>query len=454
MRSKAAWIRDMKQQIRTAGLGLVWALATAMSALPVTAVEAQTVQSAGSQKIVRLVANDQDILRLPQVPQRLAISDETVADVQILSPAAGRRGEVLLVGKRAGKADLRIWMPGRSTPERWTIEVQSQVERQLEQAGRSLSADVSAAGPQALVTGSSPSLLEHQEAVAAARAGSGKDGAVLDLSEVDASGMVQVEVKVVEVSREVMKDIGLSAEAIGGKPWTGGVNLLPRALSGGLNVMYSSRNFSATLNLLEQNGLARVLAEPTLVAMSGHSASFLSGGEIPIPSSAGLGTTTVEYKPFGIGLTVTPTVLSRERIALKVAPEASDLDYSRVVEMPGGGLMPSLRTRRADTTIELGDGESYIISGLVSRQTAAAVKKIPFLGDLPILGSFFRNVQYSQKELELVIVVTPRLIKPIQKGATIALPGGRQEKLDDAPNAWGYFLLGRHGYEQMPGFSR
>ncbi|MGE8547540.1 MAG: type II and III secretion system protein family protein [Alcaligenes sp.] len=444
----------MKQQIRTAGLGLVWALAAAMSALPVTAVEAQTVQSAGSQKIVRLVANDQDILRLPQVPQRLAISDETVADVQILSPAAGQRGEVLLVGKRAGKADLRIWMPGRSTPERWTIEVQSQVERQLEQAGRSLSADVSAAGPQTLVTGSSPSLLEHQEAVAAARAGSGKDGAVLDLSEVDASGMVQVEVKVVEVSREVMKDIGLSAEAIGGKPWTGGVNLLPRALSGGLNVMYSSRNFSATLNLLEQNGLARVLAEPTLVAMSGHSASFLSGGEIPIPSSAGLGTTTVEYKPFGIGLTVTPTVLSRERIALKVAPEASDLDYSRVVEMPGGGLMPSLRTRRADTTIELGDGESYIISGLVSRQTAAAVKKIPFLGDLPILGSFFRNVQYSQKELELVIVVTPRLIKPIQKGATIALPGGRQEKLDDAPNAWGYFLLGRHGYEQMPGFSR
>ncbi len=454
MRSKAAWIRDMKQQIRTAGLGLVWALAAAMSALPVTAVEAQTGQSAGSQKIVRLVANDQDILRLPQVPQRLAISDETVADVQILSPAAGQRGEVLLVGKRAGKADLRIWMPGRSTPERWTIEVQSQVERQLEQAGRSLSADVSAAGPQTLVTGSSPSLLEHQEAVAAARAGSGKDGAVLDLSEVDASGMVQVEVKVVEVSREVMKDIGLSAEAIGGKPWTGGVNLLPRALSGGLNVMYSSRNFSATLNLLEQNGLARVLAEPTLVAMSGHSASFLSGGEIPIPSSAGLGTTTVEYKPFGIGLTVTPTVLSRERIALKVAPEASDLDYSRVVEMPGGGLMPSLRTRRADTTIELGDGESYIISGLVSRQTAAAVKKIPFLGDLPILGSFFRNVQYSQKELELVIVVTPRLIKPIQKGATIALPGGRQEKLDDAPNAWGYFLLGRHGYEQMPGFSR
>jgi pilus assembly protein CpaC len=361
---------------------------------------------------------------------------------------------VLLIGKRAGTADLRVWMPGRTNPDRWTIEVTSQVQQQLAQAGRPMSAQVSSAGQQSLITGSSPSLLDHQDAMAAARSGAGPDAPVLDLSEVSTSGMVQVEVKVVEVSREVMKDIGLSANAIGGKPWSGGVNLLPKALTGGLSLGYNSSNFSATLNLLEQNGLARVLAEPTLVAMSGHSASFLSGGEIPIPSSGGLGTTTVEYKPFGIGLTVTPTVLSPERIALKVAPEASDLDYSNVVQMPGGGVMPSLRTRRADTTIELGDGQSYIISGLVSRQTAAAVKKIPFLGDLPILGSFFRNVQYSQKELELVIVVTPRLIKPIQKGATIALPGGRQEKLDDAPNAWGYFLLGRHGYEQMPGFSR
>lgn len=444
----------MRQKIKKAGLGLGCWYALCLSGLAPVPVMAQTTQTSASQKVIRLVANDQDILRLSQVPQRVAISDESVADVQILSASSGQRGEVLLIGKRAGTADLRVWMPGRSNPDRWTIEVTSQVQQQLAQSGSPMSAQVSSAGQQPLITGSSPSLLDHQNAMAAARSGAGPDAAVLDLSEVSASGMVQVEVKVVEVSREVMKDIGLSANAIGGKPWSGGMNLLPQALSGGLSLAYNSRNFSAALNLLEQNGLARVLAEPTLVAMSGHSASFLSGGEIPIPSSGGLGTTTVEYKPFGIGLTVTPTVLSPERIALKVAPEASDLDYSRVVEMPGGGVMPSLRTRRADTTIELGDGESYIISGLVSRQTAAAVKKIPFLGDLPILGSFFRNVQYSQKELELVIVVTPRLIKPIQKGAMIALPGGRQEKLDDAPNAWGYFLLGRHGYEQMPGFSR
>ncbi|MCX5592049.1 type II and III secretion system protein family protein [Alcaligenes endophyticus] len=427
----------------TIGVGAVAGSATVVYAQSTAASAAQALQ---------LVANDQDILRFPQVPQRIAIADDTVAQVHLLTPVAGQGGEVLVVGKRPGKTDLRVWLPGRQSAQRWTITVTSQIEEKLKHNGRMVHADVSTAGSQALLTGESETLLDHQAALAAAQESG--DTSVLDLSQISTSGMVQVEVKVVEVSREVMKDIGLDVSAMHGSRWTGASNLLPRAISGGLNVMYRSRDFNATLNLLEQNGLARVLAEPTLVAMSGHSASFLSGGEIPIPVSGGLGTTTVEYKPFGIGLTVSPTVLSPDRIALKVAPEASELDFSTVVGLGEGAVMPAIRTRRADTTVELGDGESYIISGLVSRQTSAAVKKIPFLGDLPILGSFFRNVQYSQKELELVIAVTPRLIKPIQQGVALKFPGERQEKVDDAPNAWGYFLMGRHGYEQMPGFSR
>lgn len=203
--------------------------------------------------------------------------------------------------------------------------------------------------------------------------------------------------------------------------------------------------------------MARVLAEPTLVALSGQSASFLSGGEIPVPEAGGLGTQTVSYKSFGIGLTVTPTVISPQRIALKVAPEASELDYTNAVRIISGDqatLMPALRTRRADTTIELGDGESYVISGLVSRQTMANVSKIPLLGDLPIIGTFFRNVQYSQEERELVIVVTPRLVKPIAANTPLPLPGAREEKRDDFRNAWGYYLIGPALGEQMPGFSR
>lgn len=399
-----------------------------------------------------LVVNGQDILRFSQMPQRIAIADDSIAQVHVLAPVSGQQGEVLVVGKRPGSTDLRVWLPGSQKEQRWTIRVSSQVEEKLKNSGHSMGVELSSAADQSLLSGESTSLLEHQAALAAAQEGGATQ--VIDLSQISTSGMVQVEVKVVEVSREVMKDIGLDTSAMHGSRWTGSTSLLPRALSGGLNLMYRSRDFNATLNLLEQNGLARVLAEPTLVAMSGHSASFLSGGEIPIPVSGGLGTTTVEYKPFGIGLTVSPTVLSPERIALKVAPEASELDFGTVVGLGEGAVMPAIRTRRADTTVELGDGESYIISGLVSRQTSAAVKKIPFLGDLPILGSFFRNVQYSQKELELVIAVTPRLIKPIQRGVALNFPGERQEKIDDAPNAWGYFLMGRHGYEQMPGFSR
>src|SRR5690606_21169834 len=134
----------------------------------------------------------------------------------------------------------------------------------------------------------------------------------------------------------------------------------------------ATHNWFGNLSLLQNNGMARVLAEPTLVALSGQSASFLAGGELPIPVPQGLGTTTIEFKPFGIGLTVTPTVLSPDRIALKVAPEASDLDYSNALTF-GGVQIPSITTRRADTTVELGDGESYVIGGLVSSTTSSSV---------------------------------------------------------------------------------
>ncbi len=310
------------------------------------------------------------------------------------------------------------------------------------------------AGGTGLVSGVAPSAEAHRGAVEAA----GGDKNVVDVSQINTSGVVQVEVKVVEVSRSVMKDIGVSFNA-GGSRFSGGVNLLPN-LAGGFmgSISYSSRDFNATLQLLQSNGLARVLAEPTLLALSGQSASFLAGGEIPVPESGGLGTQNVTYKPFGIGLTVSPTVISRERIALKVAPEASELDYANGTTIVNSNnsttIIPALRTRRADTMVELGDGESFLISGLVSRQTKANVSKIPLLGDLPIIGSFFRNVQYSQEDNELVIVVTPRLVRPIARGVTLPLPGARQEVTDSGFNAWGYYLLGPMGGQQMPGFSQ
>jgi len=195
-----------------------------------------------------------------------------------------------------------------------------------------------------------------------------------------------------------------------------------------------------------------VLAEPTLVALSGQSASFLSGGELPIPVPQGLGTTSIEYKPFGIGLSVTPTVLADDRIVLKVAPEASDLDYANALSL-NGVPVPAISTRRADTTVELGDGESFIIGGLVSRSTSSSVNKVPMLGDLPVLGAFFKQTNYQMNEKELVIVVTPHLVKPLARGTDLSarLPGAGVQR--DAP-VWRSILLGGAGGDAVPGFSR
>ena len=168
------------------------------------------------------------------------------------------------------------------------------------------------------------------------------------------------------------------------------------------------------------------LAEPTLVALSGQTASFLAGGELPIPVNQGGSngnSITIEFKPFGIRLMVTPTVLANDRIALKVAPEVSELDFSSGVDT-GGVTVPGLITRRADTAIELASGESFAISGLVSQQLNSNVDKIPGLGDLPILGAFFKTTHFEREDRELLMIVSPHLVKPLAQGASkLPLPG-------------------------------
>lgn len=460
----------MKRLQRTT---LTCVLSAAAAMAPGTAVRAQTAlqtapgASAPARDIVVGVKGQQALL-LDGAPARIAIGDPDVADVKVL-PASGRRpASLLLYGRKPGTTQLQVWTGANATPQRWNLRVTGEVQQVMAGRGVAGGANVDVAGDRAVISGQADSPLSHQASVAAAGAAVGGKN-VVDVSTAGTGGVVQVEVKVVEVSRSVMKQAGISFAGRNG-PWGGTNSITPdgfpaplgfsktAALASGFSLFYDSNDFSARLRLLQNNGMARVLAEPTLVALTGQSASFLAGGELPIPEAGGLGTTTVTFKPFGIGLTVTPTVLSRERIALKVAPEASELDYSNAIAVSNGTnsttLIPALRTRRADTTVELGDGESFVISGLVSRQTKALVNKVPMLGDLPIIGSFFRSVDYTQEDTELVIVVTPRLVRPIARGVTLPLPGARQEATDTAFNAWGYYLMGPAGGQQMPGFSR
>lgn len=403
----------------------------------------------------RVDAGTQKELLIPKGIERMAIADEAVASVALTrqspnSPAA----RLIVTGKAAGRTTLMLWEKGQSTATVYALEVRRRAST---------------------LTGTLDSMTAHQAARDTALAAGGEKSLLVDRSVVNVrSNTVQVEVKVVEFNRSVLKQAGLNifstransngfsfgsftpaslrSASFASDGSISGDYANPLAQAFSLLFNFGKAGIGLNVGFLEGNGMARVLAEPTLVALSGQSASFLAGGELPVPAPQGLGTTSIEYKPFGIGLTVTPTVLSNDRIVLKVAPEASDLDYTNSLSI-GGVAVPAISTRRADTTVELGDGESFIIGGLVSRTTTSNADKVPLLGDIPVLGTFFKQNRYQMSEKELVILVTPHLVKPIARNTDLApyLPGGAEQR--DGP-VWRAHLLGPASGTTVPGFSR
>jgi pilus assembly protein CpaC len=408
------------------------------------------------QRPLVLNAGTQQELLIDKGIERMAIGDETVAGVTITRKAQNSPAARLIVtGKAAGRTSLMVWEKGNAAATSYTIEVRRRAST---------------------LAGSMDSMTAHQQARDTALASTAEKAELIDRSVVNVrSNTVQVEVKVVEFNRSVLKQAGLnifstrpnsngfsfgvfspsslSSPSFAANGQITGEYNNPLAQAFSLLFNFSKAGIGLNVGFLEGNGMARVLAEPTLVALSGQSASFLAGGELPIPVPQGLGTTSIEYKPFGIGLTLTPTVLSNERIVLKVAPEASDLDYTNSLSL-NGVAVPAISTRRADTTVELGDGESFIIGGLVSRTTTSNADKVPLLGDLPILGAFFSKNNYQMKEKELVILVTPHLVKPIARGTDLTpyLPGATSEQRDGA--VWRAHFLGSYIDTPVPGFSR
>jgi pilus assembly protein CpaC len=425
---------------------------------------------------------------------RVALGDPDVADVLVMREANGRGG-VLVVGKAPGTTTLMLWDKGRSAPHTLTLTVKPAAAAAL--AGGA-APGVATYDGDVVVSGRTPTMETHQRGVDLAalaaskrarsnggsgdlgralagkggRSSAGVDaGAIVDDSTVATRSVVQVDVRVVEFSRTVLKQAGLnlfkqsngfafgSFAPSGLSSVTGGgtsnfqaVGNVPIASAFNLVLNSAGRGLFADLSLMQSNNLARVLAEPTLVALSGQSASFLAGGEIPVPVPEALGTTSIQYKPYGVGLTLTPTVLSAQRIALKVAPEASQLDFQNAVTINGVSV-PAITTRRADTTVELGDGESFVIGGLIDRETLSNVSKVPLLGDLPIIGAFFKHLDYQQNDKELVIIVTPHLVSPLAKDARLPSLPGEQAERRGAP-VWGSYLGGALSSDAGPGFSR
>jgi pilus assembly protein CpaC len=192
------------------------------------------------------------------------------------------------------------------------------------------------------------------------------------------------------------------------------------------------------INALEQKGVARSLAEPNLVALSGDTASFLAGGEYPIPVPGSLGTVTIDYKRYGVGLAFTPTVLNGGLINMKIEPEVSQLDFSHMVTI-GGLSIPPLIVRRASTTVELRDGQSFVIGGLLQSVGQNAISQMPWLGDMPVLGALFRSSSYQKQETDLAIIVTPRLVRPARPGDVIKTPLDSSLPVNDVD----LFLMGK-----------
>lgn len=275
------------------------------------------------------------------------------------------------------------------------------------------------------------------------------DEDAVDSVQVQSSTQVQLEVRFIEAQRRKTKELGIGFN--GGKNRfnvnTGGyaTGTISNALvSGSLpfgqmigNLISHGLDVDVLVQALESKGVARRLAEPNLVALSGDKASFLAGGEFPVPISADNGKVTVEFKKFGVGLDFTPTVLDNGLINLQIAPEVSAIDTTTTVEF-NDIQIPGLTVRRANTTVELRDGQSFVMAGLLQSTGNYDIRKFPWLGDLPVLGPLFRSSAYRKNETDLVIIVTPRLVKPLTPGTKIASPLDRNA----APNDVDLFVDG------------
>jgi pilus assembly protein CpaC len=218
----------------------------------------------------------------------------------------------------------------------------------------------------------------------------------------------------------------------------------PQFSNQGFSVFFSNYPgfpFSVMLSLLESNNLAKVLAEPTLVTLSGQEAKFLAGGEIPIPLASSLGSVSVEWKKFGILLNFTPTVVSGNTIHLKLAAEVSDVDPTLAITI-GGSTVPGLASRQSETTVRLGNGQSFAIAGLLTDKVRSQIDKVPVLGSIPVLGALFRSTQYRRQESELLVIVTARLAEPVAPHQLPPLPTAHE--LND-PSDFQLFLLGMDG---------
>jgi pilus assembly protein CpaC len=398
--------------------GLFWATLSIEGA---QAAAANCSQLASLPSVFEVGQGLQNELHSPVPITRLAVGDPKIADVHLNGTDA-----FLLTGLTPGATSLMVWTACSSGPRQAMVFVRGNA--------------TSALTSQTLGPSDDPSL----------------------------PSQVQTDIRFVEVSRTKLKEastsiFGRNSNFLFGSPGTGSGIIAPGAIANAVgggnlannsfNIAFGGGKFLGLINALESSGFAYTLARPSLVALSGQSASFLAGGEVPIPvPSSASDSISIEYKEFGIRLTLTPTVVGQQRINLKVAPEVSELDFSGGITI-AGTRVPALIVRRTDTSVSLADGESFVISGLISSHSTSAVDKFPGLGDIPVLGAFFRSSSINRDEKELLMIVTPHLVQPLAVNAKLpGLPGEQLRNYD--PNWFQLYFMENGNFDSSNGLSQ
>ena len=287
-----------------------------------------------------------------------------------------------------------------------------------------------------------------------------KRESVLNMLTVAEAAQVSLRVRVAEVNRTVLKSFGINWDAVAntGRFAFGLMTQNPVTFADVFNrntATVKHDNVNAMIDALAQEGLITLLAEPNLTALSGETASFLAGGEFPVPIAATAGTggaptITIEFKKFGVSLDFTPTVIDGHRINLRVRPEVSQLSTSGGVQLQGFSV-PGLTVRRAETTVELGSGETFVIAGLLQRTSDNTLSKIPGAGDIPVIGALLRSSRYRRAETELAIIVTPYLVRPLSSPALATVPTDGLIEANDIQRIVGGKLYQPHEAGKTPG---
>ncbi|HEX8166158.1 MAG TPA: type II and III secretion system protein family protein [Beijerinckiaceae bacterium] len=374
----------------------------------------------------------------------IVVGDPDIADVMPLTDRT-----LYVLGKKLGTTNISVYDTAKTLVGVIEVEVGYNTPRLAADVESSFPGErtrVSSANGRTVLSGTMNDSVSAARAVALAKQYGPE---VLNDLKVRGSQQVMLEVRFVEVSRNAGKELGINwtvagrdgAARTGFDAWATGLLATGNVPFGAAlgSVLGKGFQVDVLIQALEERGLVRKLAEPNLVALSGEKASFLAGGEFPVPVAGDFNRVTVDYKKFGVGLTFQPTVLANGVINLKIEPEVSQIDAANSFKT-SFVTIPAITVRRASTVVELRDGQSFAIAGLLQSVNSDTQQQLPWLGDVPIIGALFRSAAFEKKETDLAIIVTPRLVKPAKPGQRLRGPTDDALPASDAD----LFLTGKH----------